>query len=113
MAELDAEQRAYLVMLFDLYGGLLTARQQTMFDLYYQCDLSLGEIAEEQSVSRQAVFDNLRRTEQALKAYEEKLHLAEKEYRRKMIIEQLTAQLEKQGVLAEYQQLLSELSGEE
>lgn len=44
-------------------------------DLYYGDDYSLGEIAEEFEVSRQAVYDNLRRTEKLLEAYEGKLHL--------------------------------------
>ncbi|MBR6755892.1 MAG: YlxM family DNA-binding protein [Peptococcaceae bacterium] len=113
MAELDLVHRAHLVMLFDLYGGLLTEKQQTMFDLYHQCDLSLGEVAEEQGVSRQAVFDNIKRTEAALEEYEKKLHLAEKEYKRKQAMEQLTAQLAQQGVLTENKQLLKELGWEE
>ena len=60
------ERRAYLARLFDLYRPLLTEKQQTMFDLYHQCDLSLGEIAEETAISRQAVFDVIKRTENAL-----------------------------------------------
>lgn len=113
MAELDLVHRAHLVMLFDLYGGLLTEKQQTMFDLYHQCDLSLGEIAEEQSISRQAVFDNIKRTEAALVEYEKKLHLAEKEYKRKQAMEQLIIKLTEQGVLAENKELLQELGWEE
>lgn len=72
------EKRAYLILLFDFYGGLLTEKQRIMFDLYYQCDLSLGEIAEEHQVSRQAVFDIIRRTESTLEEYENKLHLVNK-----------------------------------
>lgn len=53
------EQRAKLTVLYDLYGGLLTEKQQDVFDLYYQCDLSLGEIAAEQNISRTAVHDLL------------------------------------------------------
>ena len=37
------EERTQLAVLYDLYGGLLTEKQQNVFDLYYQCDLSLGE----------------------------------------------------------------------
>lgn len=51
------EQRAKLTVLYDLYGGLLTEKQQDVFDLYYQCDLSLGEIAAEQNISRTAVHE--------------------------------------------------------
>ncbi len=61
--------------LFDFYGQLLTLRQQEFMNLYYVQDLSLGEIAEKFAVSRQAVYDNLRRSEKILEEYEEKLHL--------------------------------------
>lgn len=44
-------------------------------ELYYADDFSLGEIAEEFSVSRQAVYDNIKRTERLLEDYERKLHL--------------------------------------
>ncbi len=61
-----------LVLLFDYYGDLLTERQKTCFDLHYNQDLSLSEIAQELSVSRQAVFDNLSRTEALLRNMETK-----------------------------------------
>ncbi len=61
-----------LIMLFDYYGDLLTERQKTCFDLHYNQDLSLSEIAQELSVSRQAVYDNLSRTEALLQNMEQK-----------------------------------------
>lgn len=83
------ERRAYLVELFDIYGELLTDKQQQMFDLYYQDDFSLGEIAQTCAVSRQAVFDIIKRTEHTLTDYEQKLHLAEKSRRERKIFERL------------------------
>mgnify|MGYP002520264092 CR=1 FL=1 len=83
------EHRAQLVMLYDLYGGLLTEKQQEVFDLYYQCDLSLGEIAAEHDISRTAVHDLIKRTENLLEKYESKLHLAERELKRKRVLRQL------------------------
>ena len=83
------EQRAQLAVLYDLYGGLLTEKQQNVFDLYHQCDLSLGEIASEQNISRPAVHDLIKRTEHLLEKYEEKLHLAEREMERRDLLEQL------------------------
>lgn len=71
-------KRAYLALLFDFYGALLTDKQRIVFDLYYQNDFSLGEIAEEQGISRQAVYDLLKRTEKILWEYEKKLSLVRK-----------------------------------
>lgn len=61
--------------LFDFYHGLLTAKQQEYLELYYGDDYSLGEIAEEFGVSRQAVYDNIRRSAAALEEYERQLHM--------------------------------------
>lgn len=61
--------------LFDFYQALLTPKQRKYMELYYLDDLSLGEIAEQFSVSRQAVYDNIKRTEAILEQYEEKLSL--------------------------------------
>ncbi len=51
--------------LFEFYGALLTSKQHSYLELYYGDDYSLGEIATEFDVSRQAVYDNIRRTERA------------------------------------------------
>lgn len=61
--------------LFDFYEQLLTTKQMQYIGLYYRDDYSLGEIAENFQVSRQAVYDNIKRTEQILENYESKLHL--------------------------------------
>ncbi len=77
--------------LFDFYQSLLTEKQRIYMKLYYLEDLSLGEIAEEHDVSRQAVYDNVRRTEAMLEDYEQKLHLFAKFQRRL----EVTAKMEK------------------
>ena len=61
-----------MILLFDDYGDLLTDRQKLCLDMHYNQDLSLGEIAEVLSISRQAVYDNLSRAEALLKNMEEK-----------------------------------------
>ena len=61
-----------MALLLDYYGGMLTDKQRDCFDMRYNQDLSLGEIARELSISRQAVYDNLSRTEALLKNMEEK-----------------------------------------
>ena len=61
------------ILLFDYYGRMLTDKQKEYLDLRYNQDLSLGEIAEIMGVSRQAVFDNLTRTEALLRRMEENI----------------------------------------
>ncbi len=60
----------------DLYSPLLTANQREITDLYFNYDLSLGEIAEEKGVSRQSVSDCLQKCRKQLESYEEKLGFA-------------------------------------
>ena len=62
-----------MTLLFDYYGGMLTDKQRDCFDMRYNQDLSLGEIGEVLGVSRQAVCDNLSRTEALLRRMEENI----------------------------------------
>ena len=62
-----------MALLLDYYGGMLTDKQRDCFDMRHNQDLSLGEIAEELGVSRQAVNDNLTRTEALLRRMEENI----------------------------------------
>jgi uncharacterized protein len=69
------EKTTRMNYLYDFYQALLTPKQQSYMSLYYLDDYSLGEIAEEYEVSRQAVYDNIKRTEAMLEEYEKKLLL--------------------------------------
>ena len=62
-------------MLLDLYGELLTDKQRECFDLHYNEDLSLSEIAEQLGISRQGVWDSIRRAESAMQDMESKTGL--------------------------------------
>lgn len=65
------KQEAFTMsMLLDYYGSLLTQKQKTYFDLYYNQDLSLAEIAEQEGISRQGVHDAITRTETILRDME-------------------------------------------
>lgn len=75
--------------LFDFYQSLLTQKQRSYMSLYYLDDLSLGEIAEEFDVSRQAVYDNIKRTEAMLEEYEDKLVLLQKFQERQRLVAKL------------------------
>ncbi len=70
------ERFAWFGLLLDFYAPLLTPRQQEVARLYYEENLSRGEIAEILDISRQAVHDLLKRAEKALAGYEERLQLA-------------------------------------
>ena len=63
------------LQLFDAYGPLLTEHQRDVCELYYMCDLSLTEIAEQKGVSKQSVSDTLAKSRQLLDGYEQKLRV--------------------------------------
>lgn len=72
------EKIAQMALLADFYGPLLTEKQRNAWDLHFEQDLSLAEIAEVEKTSRQAVHDLLKRTERILLEYEEKLGLVQR-----------------------------------
>ena len=72
---MEIEKTNRMNTLFEFYATLLTDKQMNYIELYYADNYSLAEIAEEFNVSRQAVYDNIKRTEKVLEGYEEKLHL--------------------------------------
>ena len=65
-------------LLYDFYGELLTERQRQVYESVVLDDLSLSEVAEELSISRQGVHDMIKRCNGILTEYEDKLHLVEK-----------------------------------
>ena len=70
-----------MCLLFDFYGEVLTEKQRELFDLYYNEDLSLAEIAAHSKITRQGVRDSIKRAESTLLELEERLGLA-KRFRR-------------------------------
>ena len=69
------DEAYYRTMLFDFYGELLTDKQKEYFDLHYNSDLSLSEIAESEGISRQGVWDIIRRAEETLRRFENRTGL--------------------------------------
>ncbi|TKC18633.1 putative DNA-binding protein [Robertmurraya kyonggiensis] len=84
------EKTTRINYLYDFYQSLLTPKQQSYMSLYYLDDFSLGEIADEYGVSRQAVYDNIKRTEAMLEEYEEKLCLFDKFQKRNRLLNEIT-----------------------
>lgn len=100
-------------LLFDFYAALLKGKQREYLELYYLDDLSLGEIAEMHEVSRQAVYDHIKRAEKQLFEYEEKLQLASKHEQRQAILDQLISlakEIRESGTREELHTLLQQLS---
>ncbi len=98
--------------LFDFYGDLLSEHQRDIFDLYYNEDLSLGEIAENAGITRQAVLGNLRKAEKNLELFEQKLGLSKRHERNEKIVLKMTELIKRSsdcdgGALLE---LINELS---
>ena len=69
------EKIIYYGTLLELYGELLTDKQYSAIDKYYNMDLSLSEIAQEDKITRQAVRDNIKKAEEKLEFFESKLKL--------------------------------------
>ena len=78
-----------MALLFDYYGGMLTDKQRDCFDMRYNQDLSLGEIADTLGVSRQAVCDNLTRTEALLRRMEENIGCVKRDSIRRNVIHEI------------------------
>lgn len=76
-----------MTLLLDYYGDMLTERQRVCFDLRHNQDLSLGEIGEALGVSRQAVCDNLARSEALLRKMEENIGCVRRDRQRRRYLQ--------------------------
>ncbi|MDD4802156.1 MAG: YlxM family DNA-binding protein [Syntrophomonas sp.] len=72
------EKISHIILLKDFYGPLLTEKQQNVLNLHYEDDLSFTEIADEMNISRQAVYDTVKKAESLLEQYEQKLGLVQR-----------------------------------
>lgn len=86
------------VLLLDCYSELLTERQKHIAELYYNEDFSLSEIAEMQNITRQAVRDSLRHSENMLLQTEEKLGMAGRILQMRFCLEQILANSESEQI---------------
>ncbi len=85
-------------LLFDVYGALLTEKQRETLDLYYNEDLSLGEISEETGITRQGVMNCVKTSERRLLELEKQLGVVERFSRLKKLAETLEARLLEEGI---------------
>jgi predicted DNA-binding protein YlxM (UPF0122 family) len=82
------EKNIEIALLLDFYGSLLTKRQFESLDLHYNNDFSLAEIGEEFKISRQGVFENIKKGKETLMEYEEKLGLIGRFISQKKLVNQ-------------------------
>lgn len=95
------EERNYLIILYDFYSELLTDRQKEYFEDYYFSNLSLGEIAENTGLSRNAIHKNIKTVEDKLFFYEEKLEL----YKKRVLLEDIIKEMDNKSVIEKIQNL--------
>ena len=89
-----SEGRLRQAMLLDFYGELLTEKQRLCFDLHYNEDLSLSEIAEQCGISRQGVWENIRRAEGAMEDIEAKTGLIRRFEENRSALEKIRVELQ-------------------
>ena len=90
-----------MTMLYDFYGELLTDRQKEFFDLYYNEDLSLAEIAENAGISRQGVRDAIKKSEDEIYFFESNLKIVEKSREQTAQIDEISALLKEMSETVE------------
>ncbi|AIY84060.1 DNA-binding protein [Clostridium baratii] len=105
------EDRVEISLLMDFYKPLLTEKQRNIMELYFDDDLSLAEIAELTSTSRQAIHDLIKRCYKQLLSYESKLNLLQKSMNREEKIIKLLKKISKKYSISdeEYDMLKKEL----
>ena len=89
------EKNVQISILCQLYGKLLTKKQYEFLDDYYNNDLSLSEIAENNNITRQAVRDIIKKGEKKLFEYEEKLLFMKRMFNQEKKIEKVLSELTK------------------
>ena len=103
------EKNLNIAYLLDFYGEVLPERKRIVMEYYYQDDLSLAEIAEEIGISRQGVRDIIKKGEEELFFYEEKLHLAERFSKAKQCADRALTLCREQQASAELTESIKEL----
>ena len=101
------EEKVEISILLEIYGELLTEKQYQFMSDYYNNDLSLSEIAENESITRQAVMRIIQKSKNKLKEYEQKLQIMKKQEEIKKNIEILKKDIKSNKNLDKIENLLS------
>ena len=109
------EEKIELGYLYDFYGELLNEHQRRIYEDFVLNDLSLGEIAQEEGISRQGVRDLVKRCTKKLSDYERKLHLVEKfmsvkqDVERIRVLSEAFSEQNKQEVIREIREISNQI----
>ncbi len=109
------EEKIEQAYLYDFYGELLNEHQRRIYEDFIFNDLSLGEIANEEGISRQGVHDMIKRCTKTLEGYEEKLHLIQKFQSAKNKVEQIRSltkefhQNQNEAIMEEIEQISNQI----
>lgn len=87
------DKKIEISILCQIYGKLLTEKQYNFIDDYYNNDLSLSEIADNYGITRQAARDNIKKGENKLFEYEEKLEIMKTTLKNEKTIEDILVQI--------------------
>ncbi len=97
------KELVYYTMLYDIYGDLLTEKQQIYFEEYYFKNLSLSELAEKYNISRNAIHKQIKETINKLENYELKLNIAKKN----KMLEELISKISDNELKCKLQRVIS------
>ena len=106
---MDLNKNVELVQLFDLYGSLLTKKQQEIFNLYVLNDLSLAEVSAISNISRQAVKDSLDKAVNSMQKLENNLQILSKFNSIKTELEKIEAQVKNPNLKKRIKKLVEEI----
>lgn len=95
----NLDKKSYYNILYGYYQELFTNKQKEVFNSYYAEDYSLSEIAEDLNVSRNAIWDTLKKVLNKLEEYEEKLHLYKNDLKLRKKLEELEKYTNEDGLL--------------
>ena len=110
MDEDNHKKKEHVILLMDMYRDLLTDKQNQYLSLYFEEDLSLSEVADDLGVSKNAVYDNIKRAVKSLERYEEKLGLLAKHKERLALIDKIEKEEKKDTKdIDQYLKMLKEI----
>ena len=104
------KKKEHVILLMDMYRDLLTDKQNQYLSLYFEEDLSLSEVADDLGLSKNAVYDNIKRAVKSLERYEEKLGLLAKHKERLALIDKIEKEEKKDTKdIDQYLKMLKEI----